>query len=63
MKASLIFIALAIFTSRIEAEWHQVWEDDFDGITLNETKWKYDEGCDGRLSIRLSIRLVSALKF
>jgi beta-glucanase (GH16 family) len=48
MKVSLIFIALAIFTSRIKAEWHQVWEDEFDGTTLNETKWKHDEGCDGR---------------
>ncbi len=59
----MTFIVSAVFTSRIEADWHQVWEDDFDGTTLNETKWKYDEGCDGRFSIRLLMHSVSVLKF
>jgi beta-glucanase (GH16 family) len=55
MKYFFICIVLAVFSSRIEGAWHQVWEDDFNGTTLDESKWTYDQGCDGGFSIRHSI--------
>ena len=40
-------ILLFCHNSVTSAEWVKVWEDNFDGNSLNENNWNYVEGCDG----------------
>jgi hypothetical protein len=55
MKHFLICILLAVVSSRIEGRWDKVWEDDFNGWKLDESKWIFDQGCSGEFSITHSI--------
>ncbi len=47
MIGSLLCFVITVLIVKSEAAWHQVWEDDFNGNSLNEADWKYEEGCSG----------------
>ncbi len=48
MIGSLLYCVITVLIVKSEAAWHQVWEDDFNGNSLNEANWKYEEGCSGQ---------------
>jgi len=45
MIGSLSYFVIAALIVKSQAEWHQVWEDDFNGNSLSDANWKYEEGC------------------
>ena len=69
MKVRIIFFLISLFVFSLNAQnWQLVWEDDFNGSSLNQSKWVHDIGtgsqygmCDGVMGsyniINLKIRL------
>jgi hypothetical protein len=55
MIGSLLYFVITVLIVKSDAAWNQIWEDDFNGTTLDESKWTYDQGCDGEFSITHSI--------
>jgi len=47
MRAYITSIVIAVFILGTEAEWHQVWEDEFNGNELNQSNWFVYDTCDG----------------
>jgi len=47
MKLLLFCTLVSICIIESRAAWNLVWSDEFNGNTLDEGKWKYEEGCSG----------------
>jgi hypothetical protein len=43
MIGSLLCFVIIVLIANSEAAWHMVWRDEFNGNSLNETNWKYEE--------------------
>jgi hypothetical protein len=42
-----VALILSVFVLGTDTEWIKVWEDEFNGNTLNNTDWLYETGCSG----------------
>src|SRR5690554_5041551 len=40
----LIIGFLLMFAVSVQAQWHLVWQDEFNGNSLDQSKWSYDVG-------------------
>jgi len=51
MKAYVINTLIAALILGTRAEWHLVWEDEFNGDELNTSEWIVKDDCLGKHSI------------
>ena len=55
MKKSLLFILCSLFLSACaKSEWQLVWNDEFDGESLNEAYWNVEDNAVSGISAYLS---------
>ena len=49
--ALALIMTLGLVTSSVKAEntgeWELIWQDEFDGSSLDENKWNFEEDCWG----------------